>query len=50
MKRSRFTTEQIIGVLKEHEAGLKASELVSFPVKWTVDKETARLMKASAER
>lgn len=27
MKRSRFTTEQIIGVLKEHEAGLRASEL-----------------------
>jgi putative transposase len=27
MKRSRFTTEQIIGVLKEHQAGLKAGEL-----------------------
>jgi hypothetical protein len=28
MKRSRFTEEQIIGILKEHQAGLSASELV----------------------
>ena len=27
MKRSRFTQEQIIGVLKEHQAGASASEL-----------------------
>ncbi len=27
MKRSRFTDEQIIGVLKEHEAGAKAADL-----------------------
>jgi putative transposase len=27
MKRSRFTEEQIIGILKEHQAGMSASEL-----------------------
>jgi putative transposase len=27
MKRSRFSEEQIIGVLKEHQAGLSAAEL-----------------------
>ncbi|CAH0174259.1 hypothetical protein ROS9278_01275 [Roseomonas sp. CECT 9278] len=27
MKRSRFTQEQIIGVLKEHQAGATAPEL-----------------------
>lgn len=27
MKRSRFTEEQIIGILKEHQAGMTASEL-----------------------
>ena len=27
MKRKRFTEEQIIGVLREHEAGAKAAEL-----------------------
>lgn len=27
MKRSRFSEEQIIGVLKEHEAGLKTADL-----------------------
>jgi putative transposase len=27
MKRSRFTEEQIIGILKEHQTGLGAKEL-----------------------
>ena len=27
MKRSRFTEEQIIGILKEHETGIAVSEL-----------------------
>jgi putative transposase len=27
MKRSRFTEEQIIGILKQHQAGLSAAEL-----------------------
>ena len=27
MKRSRFTEEQIIGILKEHQAGLSAADL-----------------------
>jgi putative transposase len=27
MKRSRFTEEQIIGILKEHQAGVSAPEL-----------------------
>jgi putative transposase len=27
LKRKRFTEEQIIGILKEHEAGISAAEL-----------------------
>ena len=30
MKKGRFTEEQIIGVLKQHEAGRKAPELATF--------------------
>ena len=28
MKRKRYTEEQIIGILKEHEAGVAANELI----------------------
>ena len=28
MKRKRYTEEQIIGILKEHEAGMSAEELI----------------------
>ena len=28
MKRKRYTEEQIIGILKEHEAGVPANELI----------------------
>ena len=28
MKRKRYTEEQIIGILKEHEAGVPAQELI----------------------
>jgi len=27
MKKSRFTEEQIIGILKQHEAGVKVADL-----------------------
>ena len=30
MRKSRFTEEQIIGVLKEHQAGLPVAELSGF--------------------
>jgi len=32
MKRARFTEEQIIGVLREHEAGAKTADLLLGPV------------------
>ena len=28
MKKSRYTEEQIIGILKQHEAGVKTADLV----------------------
>jgi hypothetical protein len=31
MKRKRHTEEQIIGILKEHEAGVKTADLSSRP-------------------
>lgn len=27
MRRSRFTEEQVIGILQEHEAGMKTAEV-----------------------
>jgi putative transposase len=44
MKRSRFTEEQIIGILKEHQAGLGAKELKAL------EAENAKLKKLLAEQ
>ncbi len=30
MKQSRFTEEQIIGILKEHETGVSVADLCGF--------------------
>jgi putative transposase len=35
MKRARFTEEQIIGVLKEHDAGAKTADLRNPDHMWT---------------
>jgi len=45
MKRARSTQEQIIGVLKEHEAGAKTAELAR---KHGVSEETLYNWKAAA--
>ncbi len=37
MKRRRFSEEQIIGILKEHQAGLGAKELITYRVFRTFD-------------
>ena len=42
MKRSRFSEEQIIGTLKDHEAGFRsptcAEALVTFRIRQDVDR------------
>ncbi len=41
MKRARFTEEQIIGVLKGHEAGSTAADLARKHGKWTSPRPSA---------
>lgn len=41
MKNSRFTEEQIIGILKPHEAGLKTADLL--PGAWSQRSHVLRL-------
>ena len=50
MKRARFTEEQIIGVLKEHEAGAKTADLArkngvseATLYNWKADRKSTRL-------
>ena len=56
MKRVRFTEEQIIGVLKEHEAGAKTADLarkhgVSEAKRLkALEEENAKLKKLLAEQ
>ena len=44
MKRSRFTQEQVIGVLKEHQAGAAVADLCR-----KLEDENARLKKLLVE-
>jgi len=42
MKRKRFTEEQIIGILREHEAGAKTADLARKVIAaWVEDYNTA---------
>ena len=53
MKRSRFSEEKIIGVLKEHEAGAKVDELchgISSATFYTWRKRYAGMEASEAKR
>jgi len=41
MKKGRFTEEQIIGVLKQHEAGRKVPEFITISFLWLPGAESA---------
>jgi hypothetical protein len=38
MRKSRFTESEIVGILKEADAGLPVGDVVDFPVKATTEK------------
>jgi hypothetical protein len=42
MKKSRFTEEQIIGILKRHEAGLKTADSCREQDDWRQDYNCGR--------
>ena len=54
MKKSRFSEEQIIGILKEQQAGLPVAEIcrrhgISDATFYTLDEENRKLKKLLAE-